>query len=292
MDQRTSSLFVSWWFASRWGEAGGRGLARFGTPGERFLRSINHLNLKLGRIRCNAQFCGPENLTPRNSMAMFRSSRRQAAFDFDLLMPETPTRRTARTTGPDRDVVDAEFVTIKENRARQPGNDNRGTTSQHKAKPPVTVGAVGLALIGWLDRRLSRLSADAYSALVAGLAIFVFICSGGLSVVVPEKTAVAASVNPLAISHVTITPQEAGGMDILLINGIVENNGGDLEEVPAIRADLFAAKGQLVASMVIEPPVKQMQPGLSHGFSAKLRHPGGKTPEIKLSFVEAGAPGR
>jgi len=225
-------------------------------------------------------------------MAMFRSSRRQAAFDFDLLMPETPTRRTARTTGPDRDVVDAEFVTIKENRARQPGNDNRGTTSQHKAKPPVTVGAVGLALIGWLDRRLSRLSADAYSALVAALAIFVFICSGGLSVVVPEKTAVAAPVNPLAISHVTITPQEAGGMDILLINGIVENNGGDLEEVPAIRADLFAAKGQLVASMVIEPPVKQMQPGLSHGFSAKLRHPGGKTPEIKLSFVEAGAPGR
>ncbi len=225
-------------------------------------------------------------------MAMFRSSRRQAAFDFDLLMPETPTRRTARTTGPDRDVVDAEFVTIKENRARQPGNDNRGTTSQHKAKTPVTVGAVGLALIGWLDRRLSRLSADAYSALVAGLAIFVFICSGGLSVVVPEKTAVAAPVNPLAISHVTITPQEAGGMDILLINGIVENNGGDLEEVPAIRADLFAAKGQLVASMVIEPPVKQMQPGLSHGFSAKLRHPGGKTPEIKLSFVEAGAPGR
>lgn len=225
-------------------------------------------------------------------MAMFRSSRRQAAFDFDLLMPETPTRRTARTTGPDRDVVDAEFVTIKENRARQPGNDNRGTTSQHKAKTPVTVGAVGLALIGWLDRRLSRLSADAYSALVASLAIFVFICSGGLSVVVPEKTAVAAPVNPLAISHVTITPQEAGGMDILLINGIVENNGGNLEEVPAIRADLFAAKGQLVASMVIEPPVQQMQPGLSHGFSAKLRHPGGKTPEIKLSFVEAGAPGR
>ncbi|OAE45852.1 hypothetical protein [Agrobacterium tumefaciens] len=223
---------------------------------------------------------------------MFRSSRRQAAFDFDLLIPETPTRRTARTTGPDRDVVDAEFVTIKENRARQPGNDNRGTTSQHKAKTPVTVGAVGLALIGWLDRRLSRLSADAYSALVAGLAIFVFICSGGLSVVVPEKTAVAAPVNPLAISHVTITPQEAGGMDILLINGIVENNGGNLEEVPAIRADLFAAKGQLVASMVIEPPVKQMQPGLSHGFSAKLRHPGGKTPEIKLSFVEAGAPAR
>jgi hypothetical protein len=222
-------------------------------------------------------------------MAMFRSSRRQAAFDFDLLMPEAPARRAARAAGPSPDVVDAEFVTIKENRARQPGNDNRGAVRRRKEKPPVTAGVLGLAFVGWVDRKLSRLSADAYSALVAGLAIFVFVCSGGLSVVVPEKSAVAAPVNPLAISHVTITPQEAGGMDVLLINGIVENNGTALEDVPALRADLFVAKGQLVASMVIEPPVKQMQPGFSHGFSAKLRHPGGKTPEIKLSFVEAGA---
>ncbi len=222
-------------------------------------------------------------------MAMFRSSRRQAAFDFDLLMPEAPARRAARAAGPGPDVVDAEFVTIKENRARQPGNDNRGAVRRQKEKPPVTAGVLGLAFVGWVDRKLSRLSADAYSALVAGLAIFVFVCSGGLSVVVPEKSAVAAPVNPLAISHVTITPQEAGGMDVLLINGIVENNGTALEDVPALRADLFVAKGQLVASMVIEPPVKQMQPGFSHGFSAKLRHPGGKTPEIKLSFVEAGA---
>ena len=221
-------------------------------------------------------------------MAMFRSSRRQAAFDFDLLMPETPVRRTARAANPIHDVVDAEFVTIKENRSRQPGNDNRGAARRQRAKSPVTIGTLGLAFIGWLDRRLSRLSADAYSALVAGLAIFVFVCSGGLSVVVPEKQT-AATANPLAISHVTVTPQEAGGMDILLISGIVENNGGNLEEVPALRADLFAAKGQLVASMVIEPPVREMQPGFSHGFSAKLRHPGGKTPEIKLSFVEAGA---
>ena len=157
-------------------------------------------------------------------MAMFRSSRRQAAFDFDLLMPETPVRRTARAANPIHDVVDAEFVTIKENRSRQPGNDNRGAARRQVKKTPVTLAILCLAFIGWVDRRLSRLSADAYSALVAGLAIFVFVCSGGLSVVVPEKTAAAAPVSPLAISHVTVTPQEAGGMDILLINGIVENN--------------------------------------------------------------------
>jgi hypothetical protein len=75
-------------------------------------------------------------------------------------------------------------------------------------------------------------------------------------------------------------------MEVLLINGIVENNGHDVQAVPTIRADLFVAKGEKVASMLIEPPVAEIKPGLSHGFSAKLRHPGGKTPEIRLSFAQ------
>ena len=77
-------------------------------------------------------------------------------------------------------------------------------------------------------------------------------------------------------------------MEVLLINGIVENNSNDPQALPAIRADLFASKGEKVASMLIEPPVQDIKAGLSHGFSARLRHPGGKTPEIKLSFAETG----
>ncbi len=44
--------------------------------------------------------------------------------------------------------------------------------------------------------------------------------------------------------------------------------------------------------MLIEPPITEIGPGQSHGFSAKLRHPGGKTPEIKLSFIETDASAR
>ena len=129
---------------------------------------------------------------------------------------------------------------------------------------------------------------DGYSALIAGAVVIVFALSGGLALLPKEQVLAAVPVEPLILSHVNITPQDAGGMEILVITGIVENHGDKAEAMPAIRADLFASKGQLVASMLVEAPVAEIKPGLSHGFSAKLRHPGGKTPDIKLSFVETG----
>jgi hypothetical protein len=80
-------------------------------------------------------------------------------------------------------------------------------------------------------------------------------------------------------------------MEVLSINGIVENHGGDVVAVPDIRADLLSENGQLVASVVIEAPVSEILGRQSHGFTTKLRHPGGKTPRVKLSFMETGVSG-
>lgn len=220
-------------------------------------------------------------------MGMFRSSRRHAALDLDLLMPETPLRQTWRTRNGD-DIVDAEFVTIKETPFRDYGNDNRHKAYQQNESKPVSALSALRSFIDWVDRKLSGLSVDGYSAIVAAAVVGVFFLSGGFTVMMQEKSTTAAPISPLGISHITVTPQDAGGMEVLVINGIVENNGGEVETIPAIRADLFAAKGEKVASMLIEPPVTEIEPGLSHGFSAKLRHPGGKTPEIKLSFAQTG----
>lgn len=219
-------------------------------------------------------------------MSMFRSSRRQAALDLDLLMPETPLRQTWRTRNSQQDIIDAEFVTIKETPLRDYGNDNRHAAYQQSKSQALTALGAFRFFIHRLDRKLSGLSVDGYSAIVAATVVSVFFLSGGFTMIPYEKTAVAAPVDPLGITHVSITPQDAGGMEVLLINGIVENNGHDVQAVPTIRADLFVAKGEKVASMLIEPPVAEIKPGLSHGFSAKLRHPGGKTPEIRLSFAQ------
>ncbi len=225
-------------------------------------------------------------------MAMFRPFRNHTAHDYDLLMPDMPAPRPKTGGRVQHETIDAEFVTVKETLYRDYGNDNRRAVYQQgKVKP---VGAVDTfqAMIDWVDRKLSSLSVDGYSAVVAAAAVGMFILSGGFSVVPTQHQAIAALPEPLAISHVSITPQDAGGMEVLVINGIVENSTADIQEIPAIRADLFAAKGEKVASMLIEPPVKEVGPRLSHGFSAKLRYPGGKTPEIKLSFVETDASAR
>jgi hypothetical protein len=145
--------------------------------------------------------------------------------------------------------------------------------------------------MGRLESALGRLSVDAYSAVVALVVIVVFCLSGGFAVISGKQVPAVVEVDPLGITHVSITPQDAGGMEILLIHGIVENIGTDKLDVPAIRADMFATNGQLVASMLIEPPVREIGSGHSHGFSAKLRHPGGKTPKVKLSFVDTGVSG-
>lgn len=220
-------------------------------------------------------------------MGMFRSSRRHDTFDFDLLLPEQPTRRAPRSGPAANDVVDAEYVTVKETPARGYGNDNR----QRRYQQRVASVSPFVAHMRRIETYLGKLSVDAYSALVALSVIVVFGISGGFTLVSGAPAPVNEQYNPLGISHVTVTPQDADGMEVLSINGIVENHGGDVLVVPNIRADLLSESGQLVASVVINPPVDEIIGGQSHGFTTKLRHPGGKIPRVKLSFMETGVSG-
>ncbi len=79
-----------------------------------------------------------------------------------------------------------------------------------------TVGALETfqAMIAWIDRKLSSLSVDGYSAVVAAAAVGMFFMAGGFSVLPTERPAVEAPPEPLAISHISITPQDAGGMEV------------------------------------------------------------------------------
>lgn len=211
------------------------------------------------------------------------NARRHEAIAYDILAPEAPRaglrRPRARAAG---SVVDAEFVTVREPAATQrPGNDNL-------AKPGAGVLAVLRGLTERAEERLAGLSADRFSALVAALSVAVFVLAGGLSGFFAEE-APAAPVRPLVITHANLTPQEANGMRLLTVNGIVENHGDQVVAVPPIRADLIAG-GARVASVVIDPPVAAVKPGQSHGFTARIVHPGGKTPELKLSFAAKDVP--
>ena len=51
-----------------------------------------------------------------------------------------------------------------------------------------------------------------------------------------------------------------------------------------IKADLVSGN-RLLSSITITPPTGRLDVGGSRGFSARLQHPGGKMPEVRLSFL-------
>ncbi|MBW9114493.1 hypothetical protein JNB88_12645 [Rhizobium cauense] len=211
------------------------------------------------------------------------SFRRQApgrAYDF---LPPEPAKRTVRPSRP-ADIADAEFVVITNGRTqdftRRSFHDNRKRASPPAGKPPLPPALASFVRLG--EAWLQRASARTFAALVLAVSILAFGLVGGFSGFSESEAAPATS--PLHFSHVTMTPREANGMQVLLINGIVDNHSGTTQLVRPIRADLLVGE-QLMASVVINPPADVIYGGQSRGFSTRIQYAGGKMPEVRLSFM-------
>lgn len=229
-------------------------------------------------------------------MGAFRSRQQKIDPSYDLLPPR-PLPRTPRKPEALADVVDAEFVTVRDTPRRSFDARSYNDNLRHAKAKAAPVASPGFATrlsrsFDAGEKLLARLSADLFSALVAIIVVIVFGLAGGFSLMFDADgtQAVAATPSALAITHVSLTPQDANGMPVLLINGVVENNTPGIRQVPRIRAE-FRLDGRMIASMLVTPPVSEIGPGQSHGFSAKLRHPGGKMPEVRLSFTDTDASG-
>ena len=213
--------------------------------------------------------------------------RRQAAGRaYDFLPPEPVIRQPRRMPRRD-DVADAEFIVV--GKVRQQGASVRARDATHndnrrhvpsKARPPILL-ATAAAVVRGMEVWLQRASRPGFAALVISLFVLVFGLAGGFSGLSKSGASPAAT---LHFSHVTITPRDANGMRILLINGIIENDSGVTQQVKPIRADLVT-DDRLTASIVIEPPADAIYAGQSRGFSARVQHVGGKVPDLRLSFM-------
>lgn len=232
-------------------------------------------------------------------MGAFRNRQQQTGLAYDLIPPEAQQgTRSLRRFEPSTDVVDAEFFTVlptrnssfsartvNDNNRRHPPQPSRGMASA------ALLSALGFFLRageGWLQRASGR----SFTMLIVALFVLVFGLVGGFSGLseAPVRAPPIATA-PLQFTNVSLTPRDANGMHILVLNGIIDNVTAAGRSVPQIRADLFADE-QLITSVVISPPIDRIGGGESRGFSARLPHPGEKMPEVRLSFVEAGAAGR
>lgn len=202
----------------------------------------------------------------------------------DILPPERARARRFRPLRP-VEVVDAQFVPVQERRDAQKPRSHNDNRRQQQAPRQNALAH----LMGGLESGLRRLPPDLFSALVAAVVVMVFTLAGGFSFLFQNAGAVERS-HALDITHVSMVPQDANGMRVLLINGIVENRGGGRQTMPAIRADLVSGE-VVLASTLISPPQGIIESRESRGFSARIPHPGGKLPDLRLSVAERGVSG-
>ncbi|WP_112906674.1 hypothetical protein [Rhizobium leguminosarum] len=210
-------------------------------------------------------------------------SRRTPGQAYDFLPPE-PANRPYRSARP-ADISDAEFVTLGKVRPREFNarsyNDNRKRMAAAQAAEPALMPAMAASVLRTVESWLQRASMRSFAALVLALVVLVFGLAGGFSGLSGER---ATSGAPLHFTHVTVTPRDANGMRVLVINGIIENESGTTQTVHPIRADLVTDE-RLTASIVINPPADVIYSGQSRGFSARVQHAGGKMPEVRFSFL-------
>lgn len=219
-------------------------------------------------------------------MGAFRFRQKQSEPDLDVLLPERQPRPKPRNGFPiDVDVTDATFVTVQD-----PVGDLRQRLSEswHKTvvvQPASTFERIVHAFrlqLHQLDARLGHLSERSFTTLVSTLVLAVFVAAGGFTLLGSHGPAPVLG-PALDITHVTITPQRADGLSMLMINAIVENRANSTQALPPLRADLYV-EGNLIASTLIAPPANEIGVGQSRGIAARLSHAGGKVPQVKLSF--------
>ncbi len=90
----------------------------------------------------------------------------------------------------------------------------------------------------------------------------------------------------LDIRDVKSSREVEGGVDVLVVRGVVANITEEDRMVPMIRVALYDSNGQEV-QYVIAPPLKnRLQPGATIGFSAKLPEPSALARRLEVTFSE------
>ena len=224
-------------------------------------------------------------------MNAFRSRRPPVQPEIDLLPPERPRRPLHSALGARTDVVDAHFVPVPAREPPRRAGGTRGLNDNHRFSASRRdngaanrLAGLAAATLRQTERVLQSLSNGAFAVMVA----LVFAATFAFAGLILGGPAEEANGRPLDITHVSLTPRDDDGMRILQVSAIIENRGAEKSQVPKLRADLIAG-GQVVASTYIATPVEEIDAGHSRGISARLLHPGGKTPELRLSFEESGA---
>lgn len=211
-------------------------------------------------------------------------SRSAENVEIDILPPEEAKGKVIHFRRP-LDVVDAHFEPVRDRTQGRGSVHALRSRIRSEVVAPRRRETILVRLMSGVEGRLHRMPSSMFMATVAVAVVAIFMLFGGFSLIPHGKPAqTTASID---ITHVTMTPQDANGMRVLLINGIVENRTKHRLDMPSIRAD-FLAGDTVVASTLISTSAAKIGGGESYGFSARVPHPGGKLPDLRLSLAPRG----
>lgn len=197
----------------------------------------------------------------------------------DLLPPEPKAPGRAATRAARRDVIDADFVVIARRAATS--NDNR-RPPQARPAPAGTLRLLAAAA-RLSERGLQRLTARAFTGLVAALCIFVFAYAGGLGALKAALPA-AASAAPLAVGDLSVRLEDRNGMRVLAIHGSLTNVSGVIQAASPLDVTIDGA-GQVLERRVAVA-ARVLAPGEGDRFTLRIPHAGGKLPKVAVSVAE------
>lgn len=223
-------------------------------------------------------------------MNAFRFSGTNTARPIDLLPPDRPARPIRTTAAPRAaDIIDAEFEIVPANSRRTAYpvfNDNNDARARPGMTSPAQTPVAASPLV-WAVTRFERLlqtaSPKGFAVLVTCLCAPVFLLFAGLS----DQRHAVVTAPALAISGVTTALSDADGMKVVSVYGAVENRSDAPRAVPLIEVEVIAGGQKRTASRVLAGETV-LAPGESRPFSARLPHPGGKLPDVTVSFGKTG----
>lgn len=196
---------------------------------------------------------------------------------FDVLPPEPMMRRHVAGASRPMLVEDAVFEVIAAERPRREFNDNPiPRQPARQIEPARLLALAGVFVINRLEHMLSRLSVQAFVTLITSLFLVVFWMFGGFGALASAPA--AAPLTPFAVERVFIDEQDANGMKLLAVGGVLVNRSGRTLDVPAL--SVTSKSGELIGT--IRPVEIRIEAGASLHFSARLKLAGGKSGEISI----------
>lgn len=201
--------------------------------------------------------------------------------DIDVLPPDRASKPRASSTSRRLDVEDAVFEVLA-GPGRTRSNDNRPKYfGSSQLSPTASVLAamfrMGGALAASVERRLLRLSPQAFTCLLSAAAIAMFGLLGGFGALNGQKADLRAG--PYLVSNLKISTRDLDGMRVAEVEGELVNDGAAILVTPVL--ELVGGPNRTrLGKIAIN--ADRIAPSIRFPFSGRFQIAGAKAEDLTI----------